>query len=51
MQSTRQLAQTNGRTITEDQMQKTGIESIDKFFNYGETSNNFTKLPFTPLVH
>ncbi len=30
-------------------MEKTGIESIDKFFCYGE-STQFTKLPFTPEI-
>ena len=30
-------------------MQKTGILSIDKFFNYGEP-DNFEYFPFTPLI-
>ena len=31
-------------------MQKTGIESIDKFFNYGESSIAFEKRPFVPIM-
>ena len=34
----------------EDEMQKTGIESIDKFFNYGERVGGSSKLPFVPLI-
>lgn len=33
-----------------DQMEKTGIESIDKFFNYGEKSPGGTRIHFIPLV-
>lgn len=31
-------------------MEKTGIASIDKFFNYGE-ADNFQTLPFTPKIN
>jgi hypothetical protein len=34
MQNTQQLASTQQREV----MAKTGIESIDKFFNYGENN-------------
>jgi hypothetical protein len=32
-------------------MQKTGIQSIDNFFNYGEKITGLPKVPFTPLIH
>jgi hypothetical protein len=32
------------------EMNKTGIESIDKFFNYGERTSGPSKLPFSPLI-
>lgn len=31
-------------------MQKTGIESIDKFFNYGERTGGIPRIPFTPMI-
>ena len=31
-------------------MQKTGIQSIDNFFNYGEKVTGLLKVPFTPLI-
>lgn len=34
----------------QEEMQKTGIQSIDKFFNYGEKVTGLQKLPFTPLL-
>ena len=33
-----------------DQMEKTGIESIDKFFNYGEKTSGLNRVPFVPLI-
>lgn len=36
------------RNVSE--MEKTGIPSIDKFFNYGEPTK-FIKLPFNPEIH
>lgn len=35
--------------LPEEVMQKTGIESIDKFFNYGERAGA-PKIPFLPLI-
>ncbi len=44
-------SQSPSRTLApEEQMQKTGIESIDKFFNYGEKVAGVPKVPFTPIV-
>ena len=31
-------------------MEKTGIPSIDKFFNYGE-KDTFQRFPFQPKIH
>ena len=31
-------------------MEKTGIQSIDKFFNYGQSSSNLEKQPFIPQI-
>lgn len=31
-------------------MEKTGIQSIDKFFNYGE-KDTFQRFPFQPKIH
>lgn len=44
--------QTQSRTLQPaDDMQKTGIQSIDKFFNYGEKVSGPQKIQFVPLIH
>lgn len=37
-------------SMQQEEMQKTGIQSIDKFFNYGEKVTGLQKLPFVPLL-
>jgi len=45
--------QTQSRSLqpADDELQKTGIQSIDKFFNYGEKVAGPQKIPFVPLIH
>ena len=42
------LARTSSQQ--QEEMQKTGIQSIEKFFNYGEKVSGLQKLPFIPLI-
>ena len=42
--------QSQSQTLLIEDMNKTGIESIDKFFNYGERVTGMQKLPFTSLL-
>ena len=51
MQTTNRNNATQSRSLAQDEdMNKTGIESIDKFFNYGERVTGVPKLPFSPLI-
>ena len=50
MQTTKQ---SQSRTLqqSDEEMQKTGIQSIDKFFNYGEKVSGPLKIQFVPIIH
>jgi hypothetical protein len=37
-------------SMQQEEMQKTGIQSIDKFFNYGEKVTGLQKMTFVPLL-
>lgn len=50
MQTNKTLNQSKTISQQEDNMEKTGIQSIDQFFNYGERITGFPKIAFTPLI-
>jgi hypothetical protein len=50
MQTNKTLNQSKAINQQEEDMAKTGIQSIDQFFNYGERITGFPKIPFTPLI-
>lgn len=50
MQFTKTSSPSKSINQQEDDMQKTGIQSIDNFFNYGEKVTGLPKVPFTPLI-
>jgi hypothetical protein len=49
MQATKTLNQSKAGN-QEEEMQKTGIQSIDSFFNYGEKVTGLLKVSFVPLI-
>jgi hypothetical protein len=50
MQTNKTLNQSKAINQQEENMEKTGIQSIDQFFNYGERITGFPKIPFAPLI-